>query len=123
MVPWISRMTPGSNPKEVIARRALMLGVHPFCRTKMAEKSSLFLPSPYHKCLSKGEPLLQGKEEIMASNLHSAASSPVFCAARISWSRLEKRKELAQVQLQSFVKCRPWAFSRFGTAKLLHAEC
>lgn len=76
-------------------KKGIDVGVHAFGRTKMAEKSSLLLPSPSQKCLSKGEALLQGKE-VMGSNVHSAASSPVFCAASISWSRLEKGKELLE---------------------------
>lgn len=95
-------------------KKGIHVGVHPCCRTKMAEKSSLSLANPSHKCLSKG--VLQGKE-IMASNLHSAAASPVLCASSISWSRLEEGKELAQGQLQGLVK------SRFGSAKLLHGWC
>lgn len=85
--PWIKSQ--GSHCK-----KGNDVGVHPFHRTKMAEKSSLFLPSPSHKCLPKREPLLQGKE-IMGSNLHSVDSSPVFYAASISWSRSEKGEELA----------------------------
>lgn len=36
-------------------KKGIDVGVHPFHRTKMAEKSSLFLPSPSHRRLSEGE--------------------------------------------------------------------
>lgn len=35
-------------------KKGILVGVHPYCRIKMAEKSSLFLPCPSHKCVSKG---------------------------------------------------------------------
>lgn len=45
---------------------------------------------------------------ITGSNLLSAASCAVLSAASISWGRLERGRELAQVQLQGLVKSRPW---------------
>lgn len=111
--PWIKSQ--GGHCK-----KGIDVGAHPFHRTKMAEKSSLFLPGPSHKCSPKREPLLQGKE-IMGSNLHNVDSSRFLCCQYL----LEQVREGkgAGLQFQGLVKSRPWAFSRFGTAKLLHGQC
>lgn len=43
--PWISLMTPGSNPKEVIARRALVLGCIHFAGLKWQRNPACSFPA------------------------------------------------------------------------------